>query len=258
MIKKKQLEHSIWGFILGDCLGVPYEFREQGSFKLKEFAEYGTHNQPAGTWSDDTSLMLCLIDAFENGEFDIEKHKQNLKDFYFRGKYTVDGVFDIGNSTGEAIASNFIKDCKFEYGNGGLLRCWLLSVLFPNNDELLMNFLKLTHSADAKMLTAFKHYNSLYQNSHFFNKDLEDFIRENKTLAQIEGTIFNALNIVYNSLLKGYGVKEVIEQGKDTDSNAAIFGSIFFLTKEVSMRKRIKIRKHEYLDDIITKFLSNF
>ena len=66
-IKRKQLENSIWGFILGDCLGVPYEFKEQGTFKYKKFAEFGTFNQPAGTWSDDTSLTLCLVENIIEG-----------------------------------------------------------------------------------------------------------------------------------------------------------------------------------------------
>ena len=59
----KQLENSIWGFILGDCWGVPYEFKSSEQINFKPFDEYGTWRQPAGTWSDDTSLMLCLMDS---------------------------------------------------------------------------------------------------------------------------------------------------------------------------------------------------
>jgi len=55
-----RVRHSIFGFILGDCLGVPYEFQRPGTFKFKPFAGNGSHNQPPGTWSDDTALMLVI------------------------------------------------------------------------------------------------------------------------------------------------------------------------------------------------------
>ena len=51
----------IYGGIIGDALGVPYEFCRRGSFKAETMTGYGIHNQPPGTWSDDTSLTLCLI-----------------------------------------------------------------------------------------------------------------------------------------------------------------------------------------------------
>lgn len=28
---------------------------------------YGTYNQPKGTWSDDTSMALCLVDSLSEG-----------------------------------------------------------------------------------------------------------------------------------------------------------------------------------------------
>jgi len=31
---------------------------------------YGTHHQPAGTWSDDGALILCSVDSLVNHEFD--------------------------------------------------------------------------------------------------------------------------------------------------------------------------------------------
>ena len=39
----------IYGGIIGDALGVPYEFRRRGSFKAETMIGYGTHNQPPGT-----------------------------------------------------------------------------------------------------------------------------------------------------------------------------------------------------------------
>ena len=61
-----RIKGSLYGFLVGDALGVPVEFisRKELSTKLvKDMLEYGTHNQPKGTWSDDSSMILATIDS---------------------------------------------------------------------------------------------------------------------------------------------------------------------------------------------------
>ena len=61
---------GLFGFCVGDVLGVPLEFstrEERRRDPVKELRAYGTYHQPFGTWSDDTSLTVCLIDAINNG-----------------------------------------------------------------------------------------------------------------------------------------------------------------------------------------------
>ena len=58
------------GTAIGDALGVPVEFehrQELGKNPVVGMREYGTHNQPKGTWSDDTSLALCLAESLCTG-----------------------------------------------------------------------------------------------------------------------------------------------------------------------------------------------
>ena len=97
---------GLFGFCVGDALGVPVEFsarEERKKDPVREMRAYGTHRQPAGTWSDDTSLMLCLIDAINRG-YSIQKVADNFIDFYRNGAFTPYGeVFDIGMSTRDAI-----------------------------------------------------------------------------------------------------------------------------------------------------------
>ena len=50
------------GLAVGDATGVPVEFQRRGTFHVTDMQGYGTHNQPPGTWSDDTSLTLALAD----------------------------------------------------------------------------------------------------------------------------------------------------------------------------------------------------
>lgn len=68
---KATLRDCIYGLAVGDALGVPYEFRPRGTFKCTDMIGYGTHGQPAGTWSDDTSMTLATCDSIrELGHID--------------------------------------------------------------------------------------------------------------------------------------------------------------------------------------------
>lgn len=132
-IRELRLYQGLFGFCVGDALGVPVEFSDRNMRKkdpVREMRGYGTHHQPAGTWSDDTSLMLCLIDAVNQG-YSIQKTADNFVDFYKNGAFTPYGeVFDIGISTRNAIE----KMCGSEppvrcggtserdNGNGSLMR----------------------------------------------------------------------------------------------------------------------------------------
>ncbi len=108
---------------------------------------YGTYHQPFGTWSDDTSLMICLVDAINRG-YSVKKVADNFVDFYEKGYFTPYGeVFDVGNSTRDSIikicAGNNPTDCggktEIDNGNGSLMR--ILPIAFYgeklNGQELI-------------------------------------------------------------------------------------------------------------------------
>lgn len=53
------LRDCVYGQAVGDALGVPYEFRARGTFGCTGMVGHGSHSQPPGTWSDDTSMALA-------------------------------------------------------------------------------------------------------------------------------------------------------------------------------------------------------
>ena len=121
----------ILGVAVGDALGVPVEFKKRGTFYVTDMQGYGTHNQPAGTWSDDTSLTLALADGLLPDEVNLEGIAYRFTDWYDDAAYTPHGkVFDVGNATAEAI-KRLKKDVAPEKaggtgerdnGNGSLMR----------------------------------------------------------------------------------------------------------------------------------------
>lgn len=130
----KTVADGIYGLAVGDALGVPYEFmtREQiADSPCIGMTGNGTHDKPAGTWSDDTSMTLALMDGLcgfsENGYPGIMR---NFCEWLGKGKYTVDGMFDVGITCRKAIFA-FVSgktptECggggEYDNGNGSLMR----------------------------------------------------------------------------------------------------------------------------------------
>lgn len=96
----------LFGVAVGDALGVPVEFNSRQSIALNPVTDmrgHGTHNQPAGTWSDDSSLTFCLAEALIE-EFDLQTIGNNLIAWLKKDFWTAHGnVFDIGVATSYAI-----------------------------------------------------------------------------------------------------------------------------------------------------------
>jgi ADP-ribosylglycohydrolase/protein-tyrosine phosphatase len=88
-------------------MGVPYEFRHASQVGEVRWGESGTHHKPPGTWSDDGSLMLALLDSLVHVGFDTDDQGKRALDWARNGAYTPDreGKFDIGRTTAEALGA---------------------------------------------------------------------------------------------------------------------------------------------------------
>src|SRR5689334_15008431 len=62
----QRIRGALWGSLTGDALGVPVEFQSRGTIRqdpVLGMRGFGTHHQPPGTWSDDSSLLLCTVES---------------------------------------------------------------------------------------------------------------------------------------------------------------------------------------------------
>jgi ADP-ribosylglycohydrolase len=155
-----RVQSTILGGAVGDALGVPVEFKRRGTFKVTGMTGCGTYNQPEGTWSDDTSLTLCLMEnIIENGSD--ESLMKKFSDYLKHGYMTPYGeCFDIGRTTINAIEAYRMgtppEQCgqsgENDNGNGALMR--IAPVVFLNvGDESLYSrigkterYSRLTHA----------------------------------------------------------------------------------------------------------------
>lgn len=122
---KETLRAAMYGLAIGDALGVPYEFKNRDTFECTGMTGGGTWGQPAGTWSDDTSMTLATLDSLNacRGVVSEGDMQNRFLDWRDRGLYAVDGkVFDIGNTTSQALEMGWGIDREDANGNGSLMR----------------------------------------------------------------------------------------------------------------------------------------
>ena len=127
----ERLSGAVWGHLIGDAVGVPYEFGPPVPAASVVFGRSGTHGRPPGTWSDDGAMMLGLLDSLLTAGFDPDDQGARYLAWADDGAYTPEGEgrFDIGNATAAAlgriragIAAAEAGGDETTLGNGSLMR----------------------------------------------------------------------------------------------------------------------------------------
>lgn len=118
-----KLKDAIYGLAVGDALGVPFEFEERGTFYCKNMVGNGTHKQPVGTWSDDTSMTLATCDSYKKI-----------------------GFIDCGYTCSEAIYNKCGFDDIMSNGNGSLMRILPLAFIPDISDHMIEEVSAITHA----------------------------------------------------------------------------------------------------------------
>lgn len=263
---KNRIKNSLRAFIIGDALGVPFESQWGGTFKCTGFVGGGIHQKEAGTWSDDTSVMLCLLDALNKTKTmrsAVELLKKNLKDWYYDGKFTADGdTFDVGRQTAAAIECDFRNDRLTDrMGNGALFYTPIVFHFLYREFKIrdFAQFSRVTHNSEKCFYFGWEFCKVL--KSCILGYGGKTWIKPNlQNRGDIENTYFWVLaHYVYryeeNSLIDC--LCDIINRGGDTDTNAALLGLLLGSEKFVYKEDWEKIRNHEFADRIINDFVES-
>ncbi len=151
----KKLQHKIKGGIIGiavgDALGVPYEFLDRQVMDkrpARDMIGYGSHNQPEGTWSDDSSLTFCLMESLTSG-YDLNDIATKFTEWFYEDYWTARGtVFDIGIATKNALYQfkrGMTPDLcggldEYSNGNGSLMRILPLAFYLQNVSDINVRY----------------------------------------------------------------------------------------------------------------------
>ena len=153
-----RIRGSLFGVAVCDALGGPVEFCRRGTFPTVTGFQYnGNFDLPPGSWTDDTSMTLCLaqslIDA--KGGFvlldQVKKYASWVEEGYMSSTGT---CFDVGNATrsaltiwrdtfrkyseegvmekGQAFIDKALKK-KVQCGNGSLMRVSPIGLVYHND-----------------------------------------------------------------------------------------------------------------------------
>lgn len=132
------LDKNVWlsgimGLVVGDACGVPVEFKSRRELRenpVTDMREYGTHMQPRGTWSDDSSMALASLKSLHQG-YDLRDIAEQFSRWDKEEIYTPFGeVFDMGMTCSQAIRRfqdsgdpySCGKTAERDNGNGSLMR----------------------------------------------------------------------------------------------------------------------------------------
>lgn len=166
---ENKVKAGIMGVCIGDALGVPVEFKKREDLKkfpVTKMLEFMSWNQPKGTWSDDSSLTLCLAEELTKG-YALEKIGQSFVKWNKYGHWTAHGkLFDIGGTTRHSIA-RLIKgeSARFsgnifeeDNGNGSLMRILPLAFYLEKENDIQ----KVYHTVKEVSSITHGHFRSVF------------------------------------------------------------------------------------------------
>ena len=126
---------GIFGVVVGDALGCPVQFESRSKVAehpVRGMRGHGTFDLPAGSWTDDSSLTLALLESIgRTGSLELKDIMGNFVDWLDKGAFTPYGYsYDIGGGTMKAIEAYKRQGNPFlcggrdawNNGNGSLMR----------------------------------------------------------------------------------------------------------------------------------------
>ena len=271
LIKDKMLG-CLYGQAIGDALGLGSEFMSKDEV-IKNYPDglknYDQIIQDAhrrrwakGAWTDDTDMMLCILNGFENGAFNPHLVASNFKD-WFNGT-----PMGIGSHTYKVLCmADYVEQpemCsklwwelsrKQSAANGALMRTSVVGLAKTDIENESEAICKLTHY-DPRCVGSCVIAASIIHNLVWYNNELS--YQDIKNIAQrYDERILEWIDVAYNSsdisMLDldekysiGYtlrtlsaalwcywhstsfadGLLSVVNEGGDADTNSTIAGAI--------------------------------
>ena len=148
MTHKSRAIASFLGLAIGDALGAPVEFEQQGSFEpVVDYRSGGPWNLPAGYWTDDTSMAICVAESvISHNAINEQDLMERFCRWFQQGENSSTGYcFDIGNTTVQALrrflhTGIYMPAANLDYlsGNGSIMRLSPVVLRWWNQPQALI------------------------------------------------------------------------------------------------------------------------
>lgn len=271
MIKDKMLG-CLYGQAIGDALGLGSEFMSKDEV-LKNYPDglknYDQIIQDAhrrrwakGAWTDDTDMMLCILEGFENGRFNIHRVASNFKDWFNGtpmgiGSHTYK-VLCMGDYVEQPdMCSKLWWDLSRQQSaaNGALMRTSVVGVAENEIKQQAEDICKLTHydprCVGSCVIAVSIIHNLVWYDTQLSYDEIKDIALsyDNRILEWVDAA-YNSSDISMLDLDETYsigytlrtlsaalwcywhsqsfvdGLLSVVNEGGDADTNSAIAGAI--------------------------------
>ena len=260
-----QIYSGLMGLIVGDAVGVPVEFNPRDSFKVNDMTGFGTYDLPAGSWSDDSSMMLATMESIVRlGEINTDDIMKNFVCWVNEGEFTP--------------AEQCGGTAEWDNGNGSLMR--ILPLAFTDCDYETVNAVSsLTHAHEiskaacrmyvyiARQLLQGKMLDEIYNCFGMKQSTFERLpILKDLTRDEIKSTgyVVDTLEAALWCNLKSCSYRECIllavNLGDDTDTIAAVAGGLAGIIYGVGGEQGIpeewinQIARKEWIAELCGKF----
>ena len=207
------IKSAIYGFAIGDAMGVPVEFEEREKLMknpVTNMLGYGSYDVPKGVWSDDTSMTLATMDSIiaNKNKLDYNDIADKFCEWINNAKYTATNeVFDIGTTTKFSLMRYWNDEIDAtkcggigisENGNGSLMRmlpiafyCFYNKIDDNNIIEIVKNVSSITHAHEISIIGCY-----MYVKYIMFILSNNDKTKSYKLLQNIDYSCFNKDNII--------------------------------------------------------------
>ena len=293
-ITRKEVESGIYGLVVGDALGVPFEFLSREELKRNPCADMtgcGTHGQETGVLSAESSMTLATMEGLTQSPYkQYDAVMQNFAAWLDEGAYSVSGVFDVGNTCFSAVM-NYEKgipptQCggrgKYDNGNGSLMRILPASLYFlakGADERFLDDVSSLTHAhpvsrAACKIYTnvvkeilSKKDKREMFPVQNIYGQSEYSRLRDPQFYSLPESEIKSGGYVVESleaALWCFYGtesyrdcVLKAVNLGDDTDTTAAIVGGLaglYYGAESIPEKWLEELKGKEMIERAIRRF----
>ena len=271
---RNKAKGMLWGLIVGDAFGSPIQFSGKDSHPwITEMVKCPVFNLPAGYWTDDGSMAMCIMDSYvRKGGYDLKDIATTfvkwLREGYLSSK---DGQsFDVGCATYNSLAAfnstgSLVNGNENSQGNGSIMRfapSYLLAQKESDPAKTMHEISDLTHSSKrvrevvdrfAKVLGEHMAGNRTVEDSPY--KTREDVNNSGWAVSTLDAALwaFNTTESFEEGLIAA------VNLGGDSDSIGAVYGQLagaFYGFDAIPDRWVKAVKTWEKVDALIERFLN--
>ncbi|RMZ80203.1 hypothetical protein DV737_g3110, partial [Chaetothyriales sp. CBS 132003] len=268
-----RIRGAVLGLAVCDALGGPVEFQPRGSFPLvTEMLPNDNFDLPAGAFTDDTSMALCLAHSLlaYNGSHNAVDQVERYLDWQSNGYMSAVGYcFDIGVSTAVSSIQQQIYQAynrEMFCGNGSLMRVLPVALIATTTTATKQEFLAdslrqilvVSDEQNASTRAGDQTVDRVLTSRLQPYASLDDWklkpTSEIRSTGYVVDSLEAALWAFFSTETFEDGAIRVVNLGDDADTVGAIYGGLagaFYGTEAIPARWLEKLLRVDLLDEVI-------